>query len=422
MTSLSLADGVRLNTVRDTRFKTNRISVNFFTPLKKETVTTNALIAQLLKKGFQGCDSFTAFNRKLENLYGAVIESDIHKKGDYQVLTLAITTIDDRFSLTKESISEQAASILCDMIFHPITENNGFRESDTELEKTVLIDSIEAEMNEKRIYAINSMTRLMCQDEPYGLPRYGFVEDTKKITSQNARAQYNKLLESAQVEIMFVGCGENTAACDIFKKAFLSASRKYEPLNPIQIHPISAAIKEKTEKMEVSQAKLVFGFAGEVTSKNELAPAMRMMVAILGGTPSSKLFVNVREKLSLCYYCAARYDMSKGVLMIDCGVENENIEKAKQAILKQLEQIQKSDFTEEEIQFALLSLKDSYSSVYESDGSIEAFYLGQLVVGISSSPEQEKEHLNNVTREDIVKAAKMAKLDTIYLLTGREDA
>ena len=146
------------------------------------------------------------------------------------------------------------------------------------------------------------------------------------------------------------------------------------------------------------------------------------MAAILGGTTSSKLFVNVREKLSLCYYCISRYDLYKGILLIDSGVENINIEKARAEILAQLEAICKGDFTEEEQRSALLSLKNSYNSVYESDSSIEGYYFGQILKKTRFTPEMEKEKLEKVTREEIIQVAKKIKLDTVYLLTGKEGA
>lgn len=416
--SVMLTDGVRFNAVYDTRFKTNRISINFFMPLSKETVTVNALIPQLLKKGYNGCDSFTMFNRKLEELYGAGVETDIDKKGDYQSITIAITCIDDKFALSGESISKNAAQILSKMAFDPITEGDGFCEKDVLIEKKALIDTIEAEMNEKRIYAINSANRIMCDNEPSGLPRYGFIDDVEHITAKSAKAQYDSILEQAQVEIMFVGCGDFSNAMEVFEKIYKNAKRSYKKLGETSVHKLSVPQKEKIEIMPVSQAKLVFGFACDITSKSELAPAMRMMTSILGGTPSSKLFVNVREKLSLCYYCASRYNMSKGIMMIDSGVEKENIEKAKSAILEQIEQIKNNDFTDNEMNFALLSLKNSYTSIYDSDCSIESFYIGQLLFALSYSPEEEKKRIENVTREQIVEVAKMVKLDTTYLLTG----
>lgn len=420
--TVSLRDGIRFSSVRDPRFKSNRISINFFSPLNSETVTINALIPQLLKKGYSGCESFTAFNQKLEGLYGACVEADVHKKGDMQVTSVAITVLDDSFALEGEKISCLAAEILCSMVFHPILENGAFRASDVEIEKKALIDAIDAELNDKRTYAVNSAVRLMCSDEPYGIPRYGYKNKVDTITPNDVKACYDELIKTAKVEAMFVGCGDEAGALEVLKAAFSKLNREYSIQSATNPHKLNSDKKDKTEIMEVSQSKLVMGFAGGITSNDPLASAMRMAITVLGGTPSSKLFLNVREKLSLCYYCSARYDTLKGILLIDSGVEPQNIEKAKAEIIVQLEDVKSGRFTDDEMKFALLHLKNSYSSVYEYDSAIESFYLGQLMQDKTRSPEEEKALLDSVTKEDIVKAAQYVTLDTIYLLTGKGEA
>ncbi len=418
--SIEIANGVNFNTIIDKRFKTNRISINFVTELRADTVTVNALIPQLLKKGFEGCETYTELNRKLEELYGAYVNADVQKKGDYQILTLCITGIDDRFSLENESIIQKTADILCNLALKPIVEDGGFSKKYVELEKNSLIDSIDAELNEKRIYALNNAIRLMCKDEPYGLPMYGFKDKVLEITPQSAKEQYDNILKTAKIEIMFTGCGDDTKAIDVFTNAFKSLNRDYAEIPSITAHISAKKVTEKTENMPVSQSKLVLGFGACVTSRDMLAPAMRLMVAILGGTPSAKLFLNVREKLSLCYYCAARYDVSKGIITIDSGVENQNIQKAREEILVQLDLMKKGEFTDDEINNATLSLKNAFSSIYEHSSSIEGFYLGQILSGIQSSPDAEKLKLDSITRQEIINAANKVTLDTVYILTGNE--
>ncbi|MEG0692048.1 MAG: insulinase family protein, partial [Oscillospiraceae bacterium] len=418
--SIEIANGVSFNTIIDKRFKTNRISINFVTELKNETVTVNALIPQLLKKGYVGCENYTELNRKLEELYGAYINADVHKKGDYQILTLCITGIDDRFSLENESIIQKTSDILCNMALKPIIEDGGFSKQYVELEKKSLIDSIDAELNEKRVYSINSAIQLMCKEEPYGLPMHGFKDRVLEITPQSAKQQYDNILETARIEIMFTGCGDDTGAINVFTKAFQSLNREYSVIPPILAHIPAQTVTEEIENMPVSQSKMVLGFSAQVTSKDMLAPAMRLMVAVLGGTPSAKLFVNVREKLSLCYYCAAHYDISKGIITIDSGVENQNIQKAREEILIQLDLMKKGDFTDDEIGNATLSLKNAFSSVYEHASSIEGFYLGQILSGMLSSPDAEKLKLDSITRQEIIDAANKVTLDTVYILTANE--
>lgn len=418
--SVEIGKGITFNTIIDKRFKTNRLSINFVTKLDRETATVNALIPQLLKKGYKGCESYTELNRKLEELYGAYIGADVQKRGDYQVLTICITGIDDRFSLSNENIIDQSASILCHMAFDPIIEDGGFPQKYVDLEKKLLIDSIDAELNEKRIYALNNAIGIMCKDEPYGLPTYGFKDRVSEITPKSAKEQYDHILKTSRIEIMFTGCGDDGEAVKAFKKVYESFQREYAPVMPIMPHIAAESVTEKTDTMPVSQSKMVLGFNAGVSAKDMLAPAMRMMVAVLGGSPSAKLFVNVREKLSLCYYCAARYEISKGIITIDSGVENQNIQKAKDEILAQLDLMKKGEFTDDEIHNAALALKNAFSSVYEHASSIEAFYMGQILFDIKSSPDAEKLKLDSVTRQEIIDCANKVTLDTVYILTGSE--
>lgn len=422
-----IADGVTFSSILDDRFKTNRISVHLITQLQKDTVTVNALIPQVLKKGFRGCEDYTVLNQRLQSLYGAYLDADVQKRGDDQILSVSITVIDDRFVLPSEAGKEQehvaamAAEIVCDMTLHPLVEDGGFRKAYIDLEKNALIDTIEAEINEKRSYAVKRLTRTMCDGEPYGLPKYGFRDQVDGITPQNALKQYQELLRTAQIEIMFTGSGDANAVCQVFEEAFQSLERSCRVLPPVLAHPVREGdVRRETETMSVSQSKLVMGFACGEGAEGKQIPAYRLMAAILGGTPSSKLFLNVREKLSLCYYCAARYDVFKGLMLIDSGVENQNVERAEKEILAQLEAIGNGDITDKEYDSALLSLKNAYSTIYESDTTVENFYLGQLLSGQESTPELEKQKLEQLTREDVIAAAKRMRLDTVYLLTGGE--
>lgn len=418
--SVQIANGVGFSSIIDKRFKTNKIAINFITALNEKTVTANAIIPALLKKGHKDCPDFTVFSRQLEELYGSYLSGYVQKLGDYQVMSLSITGIDDKFALDNDVITEKTAEILCNLALNPILIDDVFDNKQVELEKTSLIDTIEAEINEKRTYAINQLVKLMCANEPFGVPKYGYVKQAGELTSKAIKEAYDELLKTARIEIIYVGCSNEDKAMQVFKKAFSQPKRSYTQLQPIKVHPKSETVTEKTDTITVAQSKLVLGFSTAQVLTTDQIIATKLMVSVLGGTPSSKLFVNVREKLSLCYYCAARYDRFKGIMMIDSGVEAENIDKARDQIIKQLECIQANDFTDEEMSNALLSIKNALNTVYDSDYSIEAWYLGQILSGTNFSPLEEAAKLQVVTREQIVEAAKLLLLDTVYILTGNE--
>ncbi len=184
-----IGDGVNFNSIIDSRFKTNRISFNLITELKKESVTKNAIIPFLLKKGYDGCSDFTAFNRELERLYGAYVSAYIQKVGDYQIMSLSITGIDDKFVFDNDSVTNHISTILSKMVLNPILENGEFVSKDVELEKTALVDTNEAEINDKRIYAINNLVKVMCEEEPFGVPKYGYTERNSKRKNGPAQCE-----------------------------------------------------------------------------------------------------------------------------------------------------------------------------------------------------------------------------------------
>ena len=267
------------------------------------------------------------------------------------------------------------------------------------------------------------MARAMCAGEPYGIPKYGCKEALAAITPQSVKRRYDELLRTARIEIVFTGCNreEAAAAKSVIEKALNPLAREWRELEITKPHPAEdKPLIEEAERLSVSQSKLVLGFASGLSPKSPELPAMRLMSAVLGGTPSSKLFLNVREKLSLCYYCAASFDIYKGILVVDCGVEEQNIEKAKAEILAQLDEVKNGSITDDEIRHALLSLQNAYATIGESDTSIENFYFGQLLCDSCSTPEAEQEKLGRVTKEQIVEAARLLRLDTVYLLTGTE--
>lgn len=420
--SEELYPGIYFHTVSDERFKTNQIEVHLVTALDQGSAAQNALIPSLLRKGFEKYKDFTQFNRYLNSLYGAVVDYDVEKFGDEQVLSLSIISVDDRFTLNQEPVTEQISQVLFQMLLHPVTENGMFAASEVELEKKALIDTIEAEINDKRMFALRSTTQLMCEGEPYGLSEYGTVEQVKAITPASVTRAYHQLLSSAQIEILFVGSGNAEVCKQIAKEQLrvLSRSKSDVRLTATKLHAPLERMIEKTVQMEVSQSKMVLGFATEIPCNTRELYALRLMVIILGGTPMSKLFLNVREKLSLCYYCAARLDRTKGIVKIDCGVENENIEKAKEEILKQIEEMQQGNITSEEMKNAMLSMVNSYRTVNDSNASIESFYLGQILCGSTNSPEEEARQICSITKDEVIWASKQLKLDICYILTGKE--
>lgn len=414
-----IAPGISFNTIIDKRFKTNRISVNMFLNLAEDTAAEYAILPFLLRNGYSDCPDLTQLNRKLMGLYGASLDGDVSKIGDNQILHLSIGYIDDAYALDGECLSVEATEILSSVLLRPVLENGIFRLRDIEIEKSNLVDIIESEINEKRAYAINRITSLMFSDEPYGINKYGTAPRVKELTAEGVTRAYYQALATANIQIMFVGAGDGEPVRDAFAKAFEGVKRaahheiKTQPAEPV------VSQQETTEYFKVAQSKMVLGFRMAGSAGNNMH-AMRLMSAVYGGTAFSKLFLNVREKLSLCYYCQAQFDQIKGVMLVDCGVENQNIEKARVEILHQLEEIRRGNLTEEELDKTKRSVVNMLQTVGDSPGAVEGWYISQICGNTHYSPQDEIEIFNGLSIEDIIQAAKNVKLDTVYILTAKE--
>lgn len=413
---VKIANSVYFSGITDERYKTNRISINLIMPLDKETASANAIVPSILTRGNKSYPDFMKLTKKLHALYGAVLSNTVGKLGDAQVCTISISGIDDAFALSGENLTEEMSSILIECLLNPVLEDGLFTDKNFNLEKNNLIDQIDAEINDKRTYAINRASAILCEDEPYGIGRYGSKKSAEKLTNTMAYDAYKKMLSDSRIEIVFVGCGDYNNARTVFEKAFAAFDRSDAKMPATALSKPKTEPLTHTEKLQVNQSKMVLGFKTDCDDVS----AMRLMTALYGGTPTSKLFMNVRERLSLCYYCVARYDRIKGLMLVDCGVENDNIEKAKDEILAQLESVKQGDFTDADIENDKLSLLNSFKTIGDAASAVEGWYVAQIYSGTSFTPEEEGEKLSNIGKDEIVNAAKSLNLDTIYILTGEE--
>ena len=417
-----IVQGVTLLSVNANRFKTNEIAISLALPLKKETASVNALLINLLSRKSREYPSLTSLNKRLAFLYGASLSAVVSKVGESQVLKLGITSLDDKFSLDGESISLECVKLLTSLLFEPRLDDNGkFFDEDIEAEKRILIEKIESEQNEKRVYVLRQAEALMFADEPYGVGRYGTVADVEKITADDVLNAWKNALETALILVTVVGSADTDATAEHLKEKFSTVKRNYTKLPDAVFVPACDEVKEKMERIDVKQGKLVLGFRVNLKPEDELTAAMRSFCDIFGGGPYSKLFANVREKLSLCYYCSARYTRLKSCIMIQCGCNEENMDKAVSEILHQLDEIKKGNF-EEEFNSSKIGLRDAIMSVNDAPEVIEGWYANQLTSDEIKTPKQSADENDAVTMEDVKKCASLLTLDTIYKLSAPKEA
>ena len=413
-----IGDGIHFTTIINGCQKTNTIVIHMVTEAKIETASLNAIAPYIISNSSSEYKTVTELSRKMSGLYGAVLRGTITKFADSQVVSLVAGCINDKYTFDGENITEEMAKVMIGCIKSPYIENGGFYASDFELKKQELIDDIDAEINEKRSYALKRSSKIIFENEPAAMSAKGERSYAEKLDPVSAYEQYKKLLKTAQIEITFVGASEPGNVKNILSDAFNNMEREYAGDNHSEFSPVKDEVVRSIEQYDVAQSKMVMAFKSDCTDE----PAMKLMNSVFGGTPFSKLFLNVREKLSLCYYCSSGYNNKKGVLIVDSGVEHSNISKAEAEILNQLKAVQNGDFTDEDVNNSRLSIINGLRGVNDGAGSIAEWYFKQSYSGTSYSPEDEIDRINAVTREDIINAANSLKLDTVYVLTGKESA
>ncbi len=412
-----IADGVYFSSITDKRYKKNLISVAFSTQLNEDTATENVIVPVLLTKCNSKLPTYKAFNNKMSRLYASGIGGTAGRQYDLQTISFGAYYLDDIYALLGEKMTGIMTDILIDCLTSPVTENGVFSEKFVELEKKTVIDNIETAINDKRSYAIERAMKTICKGEPASVCSYGTVEKAKLITPDSAYKAYRRMLETMPCEIICTGCSDFEGVAEKFAAAFEKAGRHDIENTTIALSPVKTQTEEVTERLTVNQSKLVLGFK----SHSDDDAALVLLQKIFGGTTSSKLFRNVREKMSLCYYCSAARNDLKGIMLVNSGVENENIEKTKEAVIDQLEEIKNGNFTNEDINFAEMAIKNDFKSVADSAGNVSNWYFDCIRKNDIVTPEEKLGRYLGVSKERIIAAAKSMVLDSVYVLTGNEN-
>ncbi len=412
----AIAEGVWFSRIHDPKFYHNSISVTIITPLCEGKTSAAVLAAYLLRMGSRRCRDMTELECRLADLYGAVLDTDVSRHGENMLLTFSITGADDRFALEGESISRGCAELLGEILLEPKTEGNAFPEEAFRLEQQYIIDTIEAEINDKRSYAAQRCTARMGKGFRFALPRYGTVQEALAVTPQAAYDRYRELIATARIEIFFSGCGSPDYAEEVFTRLFGGVKRAPLCPAPQQLPRRAAAVTELREQLPMSQSKLVLGFRTGLPQGRRARTAARVMTALLGGSTGSRLFTNVREKLGCCYYCGARINLLTGILLVECGLEEANRERLQAAISAEIADLAAGHITPEELSHIKLAFKSSLASIGDSLARTEGWYLSGLLMGDAVTPQQDQEEIDAVMAEEVAAAAAALSLDTVFFL------
>lgn len=422
VTRNQLLPGVFLTTVHTKKFKSSVLSMTLLTPLKKETAAVNALIPYLLRRGSEAHPDMQSLAAALDQLYGGSIEPAVRKRGDTQCIGFVGSFLDDAYTLDNSSVLDRAAGLMGEILLRPYTHEGAFCPDYTRQEKANLVDRIRSEINDKRQYALNRLVEEMCAGEPYGVSRMGRESDVEEITPLSAWTQYRELLAHSRLELYYCGSAEPDTVSVILQKALSGLPRGggYAVLETTVTSQV-ASVRRVSESLDVAQGKLTMGFrTGGITAASHQYPALVLCNALFGGTTTAKLFLNVREKLSLCYYASSSIDRYKGVMLVSSGVEFSNKQRAEDEIMAQLEACRRGEFEPWEIDGARRYTVSSLLTILDSQSRQEDWWMSQAIAGLSQSPQEFARAVDTVAVEAAVGAAKALCLDTVYFLKGEE--
>lgn len=419
--SLELKQGIKAHFINTDLYKTDLSCIIITTPLKRDTVTKNALIPFLLRRGTKKLPNLSEINKKMEDMYGASFNCGIDKMGDNVVLKFYIESINNDYALNNEDVLKMNLENLLDIVFDPVQNGNLLNEEFLSLEKENLKKVINRKIDDKDSYALEACISKMYGEEKFGLYKFGYIEDVDGITIEEISDYYNWLIQNSKIDIFISG---NLKEEEV--KELLNNNTNIKKLRPrtenyilnnefTESKQIVENVKEISEKMDVTQGKLVMGL--DIVSDMENLQVVSLVYnAILGDGANSMMFQNVREKAGLAYSARSTFTKQKLNIFIRCGIQIENYEKAVKIIKEQLENIKKGKFTEEDIQNSKTYLISSLKSVEEEQDTEIIYYIGQEISKMNMTIEEYIEKIEKVTKEQIVELANSVYLNTIYFL------
>ena len=418
---VNITNGVDGVFIENSRFNTTIISFNCYLPIKKSDIASNALLPYILTSCSEEYEDFTLLNRRFNMLYGADLEVSVDKTGDTQHIKFSVSVINDRFAFDGSSIVLDATDLILSLIFKPRLNGKSFYDEDINREKRKMVENILGEINEKRLYAKNRIIAEMYKGLPYGISKYGELDDVEKLDGSDLYSAWQRLRLNSYIRVQVIG--------DVLPKDFFdTVAQRFAdiPRNPYTDYKAFSTLEPSdtvhyvTDKMNVSQGKLVLGFKSETNGVN--CYKFNVMTDIFGGGPYSKLFENVREKMSLCYYCSASPAVTKGHLLVESGVEFDNMERAEKEILNQLIAVQNGDFDDATFEASIKSICGSLKSCNDSLGSLDSWYATRIFTDELVSPDDAIEEISKITKQQVIDTARGIKLHTVYKLIGEGSA
>lgn len=410
--------GYNLHIVKTEKYKTNTLVFKMKAPLTRESVTYRSLLPHVLQSTTEKYPTSTELRSHLADLYGASLDADVAKKGEYQIISFAMDIANEKFLSDSAPLLAKGFELLMEVVFHPKTAGEAFEANTVLKEKRSLKQRIHSVYDDKMRYSTKRLVEEMCENEPYALEAMGTEADLEKITPELLYTYYKKALSEDEIDFYVIG--------DINEKEVEELADKYVSLkerNPERIKPVQKKVEkenEVVEKQDVKQGKLNIGYRTNVLYGDEDYYALQLFNGIFGGFSHSKLFINVREKASLAYYASSRIESHKGLLIVMSGIENKNYGQAVEIIREQMKEMKQGNFTEGELSQTKAVVKNQILETADvARGLVEILY-HNVIAGKSVSLDEWLDKTDRTTKEEIIKVAQKIECDTIYFLTGTE--
>lgn len=415
---IDIKNGIKLHTIKTEKFKTNLIAVMLTTKLDRKNVTKNALIPAVLRRGTKFMQTQEDINKKMEDMYGASFDCGLDKTGDNQILKFYMETVNNEFlPQDAENMIKSSIEKIFEIIFNPYLENGVFKKEYVEQEKENIKQIIDGKIDSKARYALDRCIEEMYKNEPFGLYKFGYVEDLKDINEKNLYEYYLELIKTCKIDIYISGIVDENIHNIIKQNENIEKLEERKPdFKEFElVKKENGEAKEIQESMEVTQGKLILGLDVNILDKDARYKIM-IYNSLLGGSANSKLFQNVREKASLAYTASSSYYRFKNNIFINCGIDIPNYQKALEIIKKQIEDMKNGDFTDEEIENAKNGIIASIKTIDDEQDTEITYYFGQELSGTKTNLEEYIENIQKVNKADVLEVAKQISINTIYFL------
>lgn len=416
-----IKEGIKAHFIETDLFKTNLICVILTTKLERDTVTKNALIPFLLRRGTNNLKTQTEINKKLEEMYGATYDCGIDKIGDNQALKFFVETINDKYTLSKENLLEESLDVLFDIIFNPLMKDGKFNEEYLKIEKENLKKVIESKIDNKAVYALNRCIENMYDNKGFGIYKYGYLEDVDNIDNSSISDSYKNLINNSKIDIYISGNFDENKIKSFIENKLSNIKPRKEDIVTNNFSTESKQkvenVKEIQEEMNITQGKLVIGL-DVLNPGKDIQDAVNVYNAILGGSANSFLFQNVREKAGLAYTARSTYNKMKSNIFINCGIEIPNYEKAVNIIKEQLNNMKDGKFSDDDLENAKRFIIAGIKTIEAEQDTEIVFYIGQEIAKQKIEIKDYISNIEKITREDVIEAAQNIQINTIFFLRG----